>query len=81
MRTMLKISMAVAAAVLMAGSAWAKPELDAAGRCRDNGKFVKQAACTAPPPAPKCRDVTTKKFARCGTPNTERVPTARPTAK
>ena len=77
MRALTKISMAVAAAALLvAGAAWSKPELDAAGKCRDNGRFVKQSACTTPPPAPKCRDITTKKFARCGTANTEPVPVA-----
>ncbi len=84
MRSMTKISMALAAATLLvAGSAWAKPELDSAGKCRDNGKFVKQEACTTPPPAAaKCRDITTKKFAKCGTANTEPVPSAaKPTAK
>jgi hypothetical protein len=84
MRSMMKISMAVVAtALLVAGSAWAKPELDSAGKCRDNGKFVKQEACTTPPPAAaKCRDMTTKKFAKCGTANTEPVPAAaKPAAK
>lgn len=58
----------------LAGSAGAAPTLDAAGKCRDNGKFVKVEMCKAPPAAGKCRDKTSKKFAKCGAPNTERVP-------
>lgn len=42
----------------------------AAKQCRDaSGKFIK-----CPPAAEKCRDVKTKKFAKCGTPGTEPVP-------
>ncbi|MFO1502855.1 MAG: hypothetical protein U1F39_03450 [Steroidobacteraceae bacterium] len=71
---MTRISIAIAAALLMTGSAWAKPELDSAGKCRDNGKFVAQAACTTAAPAAKCRDKATKKFAKCDAANTEPVP-------
>ena len=74
MRSMTRISIAIAAALLMTGSAWAKPELDSAGKCRDNGKFVAQAACTTAAPAAKCRDTTTKNFANCDAANTEPVP-------
>jgi len=74
MRSMTRISIAIAAALLMTGSAWAKPELDSAGKCRDNGKFVAQAACTTAAPAAKCRDKATKKFAKCDAANTEPVP-------
>lgn len=46
----------------------------AAQRCHGpDGKFIK-----CPPAAAasnKCRDITTKKFAKCGAPNTEPVPT------
>lgn len=56
-----------------AGTALAKPELDSAGKCRDNGKFVEAKLCTTAP-AGKCRDVRTKKFAKCGTAGTEPVP-------
>lgn len=45
----------------------------AAQQCRDaNGKFIKCPATTAT--ATKCRDIKTKKFAKCGTPGTEPVP-------
>ncbi len=57
-----------------AGTAFAAPALDAAGKCRDNGKFVAAKLCATSAPAGKCRNVTTKKFAKCGTANTEPVP-------
>jgi hypothetical protein len=57
----------------LAGAASAAPALDAAGKCRDNGKFVAASMCKAPP-AGKCRDVKTKKFAKCGAPGVEAVP-------
>ena len=78
MRSMTKISWAIAAAVLMTGSAWAKPEMDAAGKCRDNGKFVAAKLCEAAAPAAtgKCRDIKTKKFAKCSAAGTEPVPVA-----
>lgn len=42
-----------------------------AAPCRDaKGKFIK---CPAPAAATKCRDKTTKKFAKCSAPNTEPV--------
>ena len=47
----------------------------AAQSCRDaKGKFIK----CPPPAATKCRDKTTKKFAKCSAPNTEPVPTKKP---
>lgn len=65
------------ASVLLSGVAGAAPAKDAAGKCRDNGKFVAQALCDAAPAAGgRCRDVKTKKFAKCGTPGTEPVPAA-----
>jgi len=57
-----------------AGIASASPALDAAGKCRDNGKFVSAKLCQAPAAAGKCRDMKTKKFAKCGTEGTEPVP-------
>lgn len=69
---------ALALSTGLAAAAMAAPTLDAAGKCRDNGKFVKAEMCKAPAPAAgKCRDKTTKKFAKCGAPNTERVPAAK----
>ena len=56
------------------GKATAEPALDSAGKCRDKGKFVSAALCTAPVPAAKCRDMKTKKFAKCGAAGTEPVP-------
>jgi hypothetical protein len=61
----------------IAGLATAAPALDSAGKCRDNGKFVDQKLCTTAAPATHCRDVTTKKFAKCGTPHTEPVPASK----
>lgn len=58
----------------MAGAA---PALDTAGKCRDNGKFVAAKLCAVAAPAPKCRDIKTKKFAKCGTADTEPVPAAK----
>ena len=75
---MLKIiAVAIAATLAVAASsANAKPTLDAAGKCRDSGKFVAASMCKAPATttAGKCRDKTTKKFAKCSAPNTEPVP-------
>lgn len=69
-------SLVLIAAVLFATAASAAPMKDAAGKCRDNGKFVAATLCATPAPAAagKCRDVKTKKFAKCGTPGTEAVP-------
>lgn len=61
-------------ALMTATAAYATPALDAAGKCRDNGKFVSAKLCQAPAAAGKCRDVKTKKFAKCSAPNTEPVP-------
>ena len=59
----------------IAGAALSAPTLDAAGKCRDAGKFVKAELCkSAAAPAGKCRDMKTKKFAKCGAPGTEPVP-------
>ena len=60
----------VAFGVCSVGSAIADPPK----QCRDvSGKFIK-----CPPPAPpvtvRCRDKTTKKFVKCGSPNSEPVP-------
>ena len=76
MRAIPRLVLALTATALITGTAAAKPELDAAGKCRDNGKFVAQSLCKAPATAGKCRDITTKKFAKCGSPNTEPVPSS-----
>lgn len=57
----------------LAGAAGAAPMLDKAGKCRDNGKFVAATMCKTPVPA-KCRDMKTKKFAKCSAAGTEAVP-------
>jgi hypothetical protein len=46
----------------------------AAEQCRDpNGRFIKCPVVT-PTPAARCRDVTSKKFVKCGAPHSEAVP-------
>ncbi len=48
----------------------------AAERCRDDkGKFMKCPTATTTQAA-HCRDKTTKKFAKCGSPNSEPVPSS-----
>lgn len=59
---------------LLSGLAGAAPALDAAGKCRDGGKFVAASLCKVAAPTGKCRDIKTKKFAKCGTAGTEPVP-------
>ena len=70
---MFKIAtIAALAFALSAGSSLAAPK-----PCRDaKGHFAKcpAAASTA---AGKCRDKTTKRFAKCGAPNTEAIPGAK----
>lgn len=47
-----------------------------AAQCRDaKGKFIK---CPPAAVATKCRDKTTKKFAKCSAPNTEPLPVTKP---
>lgn len=70
---MLRTIAFVTALGFAATTASAAPALDAAGKCRENGKFVSASLCKAPA-AQKCRDKTTKKFAKCSAPNTEAVP-------
>jgi hypothetical protein len=72
-----KVLTIVAFAMSLGGAAVAAPTLDAAGKCRDGGKFVKAEMCKTTPKAAassKCRDIKTKKFAKCGTAGTEAVP-------
>lgn len=73
---MLRTLALVAAFALTAGATSAQ-SIDKAGKCHDaKGHFAKMEVCkTAAAPAPgKCRDIKTKKFAKCGAPNTEAVP-------
>jgi len=76
MRNSLSMLAVLAMLAAAAGTATAAPALDAAGKCRDNGKFVASKLCatTAAAPGGKCRDMKTKKFAKCGAANTEPVP-------
>lgn len=76
---MLRTIALICAFTLAASSAIAAPALEANGKCRDGGKFVEASKCKAPAPAAagKCRDKTTKKFVKCGAPNSEPVPKAK----
>jgi hypothetical protein len=60
-------------ALLCVAGAAASLSADAAPCRDDKGKFIK---CPPPAAAPaaKCRDMKTKKFAKCGTAGTEPVP-------
>jgi len=68
------ISILAVAAILAAAAA---PGAASAKQCRDaKGKFIK--CPEKPAAATKCRDKTTKKFAKCDAPNTEPVPAKKP---
>jgi hypothetical protein len=54
------------ALMFVAGAATAAPTLDAAGKCRDAGKFVATAKCK-PAAKPVCKDAKGK-FAKCSAP-------------
>jgi hypothetical protein len=73
MHTLTRKSALFAALLCLAGAALGSATAEAA-QCRDDkGKFIK---CPPPvaAPATRCRDVTSKKFAKCGAPGTEPVP-------
>jgi len=72
---MFRLIVAAAAIVLLASPAAAQ-KIDANGKCRGaDGKFAKMEVCKPAAAAPgRCRDKATKKFAKCGAPNTEAVP-------
>ncbi len=75
MRKMTVSTLILTAAFAFSGFAHAEAKLDAQGKCRDHGKFVEAKMCeTQKAPAEHCRDITTKKFAKCSAPNTEPVP-------
>lgn len=65
---------AALALLATASAAGAAPALDAAGKCRDAGKFVAAEMCKAAKPAPKqvCKDAKGK-FAKCGSPGAKPV--------
>jgi hypothetical protein len=58
---------AIVLATCFATSALGAPALDAAGKCRDAGKFVAAEKCKAskPPAKQVCKDAKGK-FAKCG---------------
>jgi len=61
------------ALLIAATLAFAFSSAQAAAPCRDaKGKFIKCPAAAAS--TAKCRDIKTKKFAKCGTAGTEPVP-------
>lgn len=62
-------TIAIAAVLMFATSASAAPALDAAGKCRDAGKFVAAEKCKAAkaPAKQVCKDAKGK-FAKCGAP-------------
>ena len=67
---MRKFSALIAMAVLVLSGAASSDAM--AKQCRDaKGKFMK---CVAAPATNHCRDVKTKKFAKCGLPGTEPAP-------
>jgi len=67
-------ALTLAAVLAFATSAAAAPTLDAAGKCRDAGKFVAAEKCKAAKPAAKsvCKDAKGK-FAKCGSPGAKPV--------
>lgn len=84
MSRLLTFATALVLAASLSGAAGAQ-KLDANGKCHDaNGKFAKMEICKGAPSAGgaatsastagKCRDKTTKKFAKCGVPNSEPLP-------
>lgn len=81
MRLMMMCAAAVAMLATMpmtaTAAATAPYHKNAAGKCVGaNGQFATADKCApaAPAPAARCRDKTTKKFAKCGAPNSEPVP-------
>jgi hypothetical protein len=68
---MLKTLTIAAVLAFSASAASAAPALDAKGKCRDAGKFVAASMCKVTAPAGKCRDIKTKKFAKCSAPGSE----------
>jgi hypothetical protein len=76
-RFAMRILAIAALALALSTTGAAAQTIDANGKCHDaKGKFAKMEVCkSAPAAAPaKCRDKTTKKFAKCSAPNTEAVP-------
>jgi hypothetical protein len=68
------VALTAALSVAVCASAAAAPALDAAGKCRDAGKFVAAEKCKSAKPAPKavCKDAKGK-FAKCGSPGAKPV--------
>ena len=75
MRKISRFLATLAVSALFSSLVMAEPALDAADKCRDNGKFVSAVMCkTSAHAAIKCRDIKTKKFAKCSAKGTEPVP-------
>ena len=75
MRHSMTLFAALAASyALGATAAAAAPALGADGKCRDNGKFVAANLCKKPASTGQYRDKTSRKFVKCGAPNSEPVP-------
>ena len=73
MKSFFTLCCAVGIAVALVGTAKAQT-IDKNGRCHDaSGKFAKMEVCK-PTTSASCRDKTTKKFAKCGDPNAEPMP-------
>lgn len=72
--TRLLVLFAAASLLASATSAAAAPALDAAGKCRDGGKFVAAEKCKGAKPAPaaKCKNAKGQ-FAKCGSPGAKPV--------
>jgi hypothetical protein len=67
----MRTSIALATALLFAFTMGSSIEASAK-QCRDaKGKFIK---CESAKTSTRCRDIKTKKFAKCGTSGTEPVP-------
>lgn len=82
MRGLLTLFAAIGMTVALGSGDALAQKLDANGKCRDAaGHFAKAEACAAKPAAAeaatnRCRDKTTKKFAKCDAANTEPVPSS-----
>lgn len=70
----MKMIAIVAVLSLCASVAHAEPKLDAAGKCRDAGRFVAMEKCKTAKSAPKqvCKNAKGQ-FAKCGTPGAKPV--------
>jgi hypothetical protein len=76
--SLIAVVTALAVAAPAFADAGAPYKLDAKGKCHDaKGAFATADKCKAPAAPQKCRDIKTKKFAKCGAPNTEPAPSTK----